>query len=83
MYRYILHNNALVTPIVTPSHSNLSKISQSVKSDVAVLPIDCLINLLLFGSKAFDEIRNDHIMTKTILVIYESCYGTNPVHQAS
>ena len=50
----------------------LSKISQIVKSDVTILPYDHLTDLLLYGSKAFNDITNELILTETILFIYKS-----------
>ena len=50
----------------------LGKISQIVKSDVTILPIDHLSQLLLYGSKAFNDISNDLILTETIVFIYKT-----------
>ena len=50
----------------------LSKISQITNSDVSILPSDHLTNLLLYGSKAFNSITNELILTETILFIYKS-----------
>ena len=41
-------------------------------SDVSILPSDHLTNLLLYGSKAFNSITNELILTETILFIYKS-----------
>ena len=53
-------------------HTYLSKISQIVKSDVTILPYDHLTDLLLYGSKAYNDITNELILTETILFIYKS-----------
>ena len=53
-------------------HTYLSKISQIVKSDVTILPYDHLADLLLYGSKAYNDITNELILTETILFIYKS-----------
>jgi hypothetical protein len=53
-------------------HSYLSKISQIVKSDITILPNDHLTDLLLYGSKAYNDITNELIITETILFIYKS-----------
>ena len=50
----------------------LSKISRITNSDVSILPSDHLTNLLLYGSKAFNSITNELILTETILFIYKS-----------
>ena len=50
----------------------LSKISQIINSDVFILPLDHLTDLLLYGSKAYNAITNDLILTETIIYIYES-----------
>ena len=50
----------------------LSKISQITNSDVTVLPKDHLSDLLLYGSKAYNEITNELILTETIVFIYKS-----------
>ena len=52
--------------------SYLSKISQITNSDVSILPKDHLTDLLLYGSKAFNSISNELILTETILFIYKS-----------
>ena len=50
----------------------LSKISEITNSDVSILPRDHLTDLLLYGSKAYNSISNDLILTETILFIYKS-----------
>ena len=50
----------------------LSKISQITNSGVTVLPKDHLSDLLLYGSKAYNEITNELILTETIVFIYKS-----------
>ena len=50
----------------------LSKISQIINSDVSILPVDHLTNLLLYGSKAYNAITNELILTETIIFIYKS-----------
>ena len=60
-----------------PRYSNirsiyLTKISQIIKSDVSILPIDHLSHLLLYGSKSFNKISNDLILTETIVYIFKS-----------
>ena len=50
----------------------LSKISQITNSDVSILPVDHLTDLLLYGSKAFNAITNELILTETIIYIYKS-----------
>ena len=50
----------------------LSKISQIVNSDVSVLPKDHLTDLLLYGSKAYNNVTNELLLTETILFIYKS-----------
>ena len=50
----------------------LSKISQIINSDVSILPLDHLTDLLLYGSKAYNAITNDLILTETIIYIYKS-----------
>ena len=50
----------------------LSKISEITNSDVSVLPKDHLTDLLLYGSKAYNNISNELILTETILFIYKS-----------
>ena len=50
----------------------LSKISQIINSDVTILPEDHLTDLLLYGSKAYNDISNELILTETILFIYKS-----------
>ena len=39
----------------------LTKISQIIKSDVSILPVDHLSHLLLYDSKSFNKISNDLI----------------------
>ena len=53
-------------------HTYLSKISQIVKSDITILPNDHLTDLLLYGSKAYNDITNELIITEAILFIYKS-----------
>ena len=53
-------------------HTYLSKISQIVKSDITILPNDHLTDLLLYGSKAYNDITNELIITETILFIYKT-----------
>ncbi len=50
----------------------LGKISQIVKSDVTILPKDHLTHLLLYGSRAYNDISNELILTETILFLYKS-----------
>ena len=50
----------------------LSKVSQITNSDVSILPSDHLTDLLLYGSKAYNSITNELILTETILFIYKS-----------
>ena len=50
----------------------LSKISEITNSDVSILPNDHLTDLLLYGSKAYNSITNELILTETILYIYKS-----------
>ena len=50
----------------------LSKISQIVNSDVSVLPKDHLTDLLLYGSKAYNSVTNELLLTETILFIYKT-----------
>ena len=50
----------------------LSKISQITNSDVNVVPKDHLSDLLLYGSKAYNEITNELILTETIVFILKS-----------
>ena len=50
----------------------LSKISQVVNSDVSVFPKDHLTDLLLYGSKAYNSVSNELILTETIIFIYKS-----------
>ena len=50
----------------------LNKISQIIKSDISILPIDHLSHLLLYGSKSFNKISNDLILTETIVYIFKS-----------
>ena len=50
----------------------LNKISQIIKSDISILPIDHLSHLLLYGSKSFNKISNDLILTETIIYIFKS-----------
>ena len=50
----------------------LSKISQIINSDVTILPKDHLTDLLLYGSKAYNDISNELILSETILFIYKS-----------
>ena len=50
----------------------LSKISEITNSDVSILPTDHLTDLLLYGSKAYNSVSNDLILTETILFIYKS-----------
>ena len=50
----------------------LSKISQITNSDVSILPKEHLTDLLLYGSKAYNDISNELILTETILYIYKS-----------
>ena len=50
----------------------LSKISQITNSDVSILPKEHLTDLLLYGSKAYNGISNELILTETILFIYKS-----------
>ena len=60
-----------------PRYSNLrsaylTKISQIIKSDVSILPVDHLSHLLLYGSKSFNKISNDLILTETIVYIFKT-----------
>ena len=48
------------------------QISEITNSDVSILPRDHLTDLLLYGSKAYNSISNDLILTETILFIYKS-----------
>ena len=50
----------------------LSKISEITNSDVSILSSDHLTDLLLYGSKAYNKITNELILTETILFIYRS-----------
>ena len=50
----------------------LSKISEITNSDITILPNDHLTDLLLYGSKAYNDITNELILTETILYIYKS-----------
>ena len=50
----------------------LSKISEITNSDVSILPRDHLTDLLLYGSKAYNRITNELILTETVLFIYRS-----------
>ena len=50
----------------------LSKISQIVKTDVSVFPLDHLSNLLLYGSESFNTISNNLILNETINFIFKS-----------
>ena len=50
----------------------LSKISEVTNSDITILPNDHLTDLLLYGSKAFNEITNELILTETIMYILKS-----------
>ena len=50
----------------------LSKISQIVNSDVSVFPKDHLTDLLLYGSKAYNNVTNELLLTEIILFIYKS-----------
>ena len=50
----------------------LSKISQITNSNVNILPKDHLSDLLLYGSKAYNEITNELILTETIVFILKS-----------
>ena len=52
--------------------SYLSKISQITNSDVSILPKDHLTDLLLYGSKAYNGISNELILTENILFIYKT-----------
>ena len=45
----------------------LGDISQIVKSDITILPTDHLTQLLLYGSKVYNDISNQLILTETIL----------------
>ena len=54
------------------SHKCLGKISQIVQSDITILPNDHLTDLLLYGSKAYNDITNELIITETILFIYKT-----------
>ena len=56
----------------TPRQAYLSKISEITNSDVSILPKDHLTDLLLYGSKAYNTITNELILTETILFIYRS-----------
>ena len=53
-------------------HTYLGKISQIVQSDITILPNDHLTDLLLYGSKAYNDITNELIITETILFIYKT-----------
>ena len=50
----------------------LSNISQIVKSDVTIFPDDHLTDLLLYGSKSFNNISNELIINETINFIFKS-----------
>ena len=58
--------------VITVRHTYLSKISQIVNSDISVFPKDHLTDLLLYGSKTYKAIRNELILTETIIFIYKS-----------
>ena len=44
----------------------ISKVSQIVRSDVSVFPNDHLTDLLLYGSKSFNNVSNELILNETI-----------------
>lgn len=50
----------------------LSKISEVTNTDRTILPNDHLTDLLLYGSKVFNEITNELILTETIMYILKS-----------
>ena len=50
----------------------LSKISEVTNSDITILPNDHLTDLLLYGSKAFNDITNELILTETVMYILKS-----------
>ena len=50
----------------------ISKVSQIVKSDVSVFPNDHLTDLLLYGSKSFNNVSNELILNETINFILKS-----------
>ena len=54
------------------SNINQRWIPIKIKSDVSILPIDHLSHLLLYGSKSFNNISNDLILTETIVYIFKS-----------
>ena len=56
----------------TLRNSYLCKISDIVGSDVTIFPNDHLIDLLLYGSKAYNEVTNDLILNETIRYIFKS-----------
>ena len=53
-------------------HTYLSKVSQIINSDVTVLPDDHLTQILLYGSKVYNDISNELILTETIFFILKS-----------
>ena len=60
-----------------PRYSNLrstclTRVSQIIKSDVSILPVDHLSHLLLYGSNSFNGISNDLILTATIVYIFKT-----------
>ena len=50
----------------------LNKISEIVKSDITVFPLDHLTDLLLYGSESFNGISNNLILNETINFILKS-----------
>ena len=52
-------------------HTFLSKISKIIKSYVTILLKDHLTDLLLYGSKAYNGISSELIITESILFIYK------------
>ena len=60
----------MLSPLQSPDY--LSNISQIVKSDVTIFPDDHLTDLLLYGSKSFNNISNELIINETINFIFKS-----------
>ena len=56
----------------TLRNTYLSKISQIIKSDVTIFPKDHLSHLLLYGSKAYNDITNNLILNETIIFIFKT-----------
>ena len=56
----------------TLRNTYLCKISDIVNSDVTIFPNDHLTDLLLYGSKAYNEVTNNLILNETIIYIFKS-----------